>query len=201
MLLRCDITQHACAVISRGCCTDATRNVVVSRKNISDKRTKHIKRCAVTKSALQFHVVFNLIERNMTWSFDHHLNTFSPSSFSQFANRFQLCQLCAVGCIGQTTGTQTIANRKCHVVFTHHIADSFPSRVHQILTVVHQHPLRKQTSTATDNSNQTLANQRQMFLQNSCVNREIINTLLRLMRERLHHDRFIKFLEFFPNDH
>ena len=184
MFLGSDVTQHARAVVRGAGGANATCDVVVARKNIRDQRPKHIERRAVAKSSLQFHVVFNLIQRNVTGSLHHHLHALSPRALGEFTNRRKLSKLRRISRVGKTAGTQAIANGKCHVIAAHDGANTLPTFVHHILSVVNQHPLGQQTSAAAHDANQTILDQRQVLLQNARVNGEVINALLGLMFKR-----------------
>ena len=148
VLLRRDIAQHARAVITRGCRADTTGDVVVAWKDVRDERTEHIERRAVADRALQFHVEFDLIERHMTRTFDHHLHAHAPCAFGEFADGFEFRKLRAIGCVSETTWTKSVTNGEGDIVTTHHFANFLPARVHRILFVVHEHPLRKQRTAA-----------------------------------------------------
>ena len=201
MLLGRDVTQHAGAVIARACGANATCDVVVARKNIRDQRSKHIERRAVANASLQLHVVFNLIQRNMARTLHHHLHALTPRALSEFTDCCKLRKLCGVGRVGQTAWTQTVTDGQCHVVTSHDGANTFPTFVHHILFVVNQHPLGQQTSTATDNANQTILDQRQVLLQNAGVNGEVIHALFGLVLQRFQNHGLVQIIKFAPNNH
>src|SRR5690606_41036063 len=84
MLLRCDVAKHTCAVKSGRGRTDATGDVIVARENIRHERPQNVERRAVTHRALEFHVVLDLIERNVTGAFHHHLAAIAPRALREF---------------------------------------------------------------------------------------------------------------------
>ena len=104
------VAQHAGSVITSGGGANATGNVVVARKDVRDERPKNIERRAMAQRALQFHVEFNLIERHVPRTLNHHLHAHAPSALSQLADRFQFRQLRAVRGISQSAGSKAIAN-------------------------------------------------------------------------------------------
>ena len=66
---------------------------------------------------------------------------------------------------------------------------------------MHEHPLRKQRPATRDDADETLLDERQMFLQHARVNREVINALRGLMFKHREDDFFVEVFEFLPDDH
>ena len=85
MFLWRHVTQHAGPVPGSVCGSDAAGDMVVTRKNVGDQRPQHIKRSPVAQATLQLHVEFDLVQRHVARTFDHHLHTFSPRSFCEFS--------------------------------------------------------------------------------------------------------------------
>ena len=63
----------------------------------------------------------------------------------------------AVSGVGESSRTETVANRERHVVETHELADVVPHLGHQVLALVVQHPLREDRSAAAHDPDQALA--------------------------------------------
>jgi hypothetical protein len=65
--------------------TNGTGDMVITRCDIRNKRAKYIKRRSVAETFLEFNVGFDLIERYMARTFDHHLNSLIPGPLSEFS--------------------------------------------------------------------------------------------------------------------
>lgn len=109
VFFRRDITQHGCATHCYGSCANCGSNMVVTRSNVRDKRSKRIKRCIVALFSLMLIVNLNHIQRHMARSFHHDLHIIFPGAFSELTDSFKLCELCCIVSIGQTTWPEAIA--------------------------------------------------------------------------------------------
>ncbi len=65
MFLGRDVAEHACAVIGGRRRTNAARDVIVAGEDVRHEWPEHVEGRAVTERALELHVVFDLIERNV----------------------------------------------------------------------------------------------------------------------------------------
>gem|GEM_PF-4700207 len=104
MFLGRDVAEHAGAVIGGGGGADAGGDVIVAGEDVGDERAEDVERRAVAKASLEFHVVFDLIERHVARAFDHHLHALRPGALGEFAEGFQFAQLRFIGCVGESTG-------------------------------------------------------------------------------------------------
>ena len=69
------VTQHRGAVPAGECRADAARDVVVAGGEIGHERAEDVERRAVADFDLLLDVHLNLIHRDVTGAFDHHLRT------------------------------------------------------------------------------------------------------------------------------
>src|SRR6516164_5928971 len=60
--------------------TDRASNMVVARGDIAGQRPKYVERGAGANSLLQLYVRFDLIQRYMAGTFDHHLDPISAGA-------------------------------------------------------------------------------------------------------------------------
>ena len=86
-------------------------------------------------------------------------------------------------------------------MLTHHAADLLPCGVHRILRIVREHPLRQQCSATTHDSDQTIADQWDVRLPDTRVDREVIDALFRLMFKGLEDHRLVEILDLSTDDH
>ena len=71
----------------------------------------------VEKIHLQLDIGLNLVQRHMPRPLDHDLHTSFLSTLSQLAQQYQFMDLGPISRISQAAGTETIPERKGHVVF------------------------------------------------------------------------------------
>ena len=142
------VTEYSRAVVGRGCGADAAGDVVVAGEHVGDQWSEDVERCAVAEAALQFHVVFDLIEGDVPGPFDDDLYAVSPGAFRQLSQRFQLSQLGVVGGVGEGSGAQAVADAERDVILAHDPADIVPQVEHGVLPVVVDHPLGQQAAAA-----------------------------------------------------
>ena len=102
MFLGRNVTKHRSAVIRRRRSANTACDVVIARENISHERAEHVKRRAVTESALQLHIIFYLIKRHVAGPFNHDLYAVRPRALGELADRFELRKLRIIGGIRQT---------------------------------------------------------------------------------------------------
>ena len=87
VLLRRDIAEHAGAVVGSCRCADAAGDVVVAREDVGHERSEDVEGCSVAELPLELHVVLDLIEGHVSWSFDHDLNAVSPGALGELSER------------------------------------------------------------------------------------------------------------------
>jgi hypothetical protein len=149
----------------------------------------------------ELHVEFDLIERHVTGTFDHHLAAVAPCALGELAERLELGELGAVGGVGQPAGAQSVADRKRDVVAAQDLADLVPELVHEVLAAVMEHPLREQRSAARDDPDQPVLHERQVLAQHAGVDREVVDALARLVLERVEHGALVELLDPAAHDH
>ena len=108
MLGRCDIAEESCTVHGCNGTTDGSRDMVITRSNISNKRSKYIERSTHADRLLNFHIGRNLIKRNVSRTFDHNLNVVVPGTFGKFAEADKFFNLADIRGISQTSRTAGI---------------------------------------------------------------------------------------------
>jgi len=78
VLGRGDIAQEVCTGHSSQSSTDGSGNVIIPRTYIRHERSKNIKWRPMTELLLENHVGLDLVQRNMTRSLNHDLDTCIP---------------------------------------------------------------------------------------------------------------------------
>ena len=105
MLSRSYIAQEGCA----GCCCNRTSDrcgdMVITRCNIRDERSKDIERSTLADGLLNLHVCRDLVKWHMTRSLYHNLHILLPCTAGQLTKRHKLLNLRNVGCILKTSRT------------------------------------------------------------------------------------------------
>ena len=142
MLLRRDIAEHRRSVPADHRRADRARDVIITRCDIRRQRAEGVKRRFMTAIQLLGHVFMNEMHRHMSRSLDHHLHIVLPSNLRQLAKRLKLTELGFVIGIRDTPGTQSVAERKRHVVSLHDLADLFEPCVKKTFLVMRETPLR-----------------------------------------------------------
>ena len=201
VLLGRDVAEHAGAVVRRGGGADAARDVVVAREDVRHQRAQHVERRPVAEAALQLHVELDLVERNVPRPLDHHLHATAPCPLRELAQRGQLRQLGGVRGVGQSARTEAVADAEGHVPAPHHLADPLPRVVHEVLAVVHQHPLGQQAATAAHDADQAPPDQREVFAEDARVDGEVVHALAGLVLQRLQHHLLRQVLQAAADDH
>ena len=201
VLFRSHVTQHAGTVVGGGRRSNAAGDVVVTWKDVGHQWPEHIKRSTVTKRPLQLHVVFDLVEGHVSRTFDHDLHALPPGALSEFAERFEFGQLRAVRRVGKPAGTKAVTDGERDIVLAHDVADVFPQSVGRVLFVVRDHPLGEQRSASAHDADQSILHVLQMSKTDARVNREVVNSLLRLMLQHLQDVVFGEVLDLPADDH
>ncbi len=105
----------------------------------------------MTQQALLLHVHFDLIQRHMSRTFDHHLYILFPGPFGQRTQNAQFGKLRSIGGIMQATRAQTIAQRQGHVIAGADFQQTVKMGKEWIFLLMIQHPLRHQSPATGDN--------------------------------------------------
>jgi hypothetical protein len=143
--------------------------------------TKHIERRAVAELDLLIDLLLDLVHGHVAGAFDHDLDIVLPRLAGKLAQRLQLSELRFVGCIGNTAGTQAVAERVAHVVLRHHLRDAVEVLIEEVLLVVRRHPLRKDCAATADDAGDALRNHGNVLHQYARMNRKVIHALLCLL--------------------
>ena len=85
MLLWCHVTEHVGAVPADHCSTDCACDMVVSRRDIRHQRPQGVERCLVAQLLRPPDVHLDLMHRDVTGAFDHHLHIPRPGALGEFA--------------------------------------------------------------------------------------------------------------------
>jgi hypothetical protein len=121
------------------------------------------------------------VHGNVAGSLDHHLAVVRPRFLGQLAQRLQLGKLGLVVGVGEATGTQTVAQAPGHVVGVHDLAQLIEVRVPEVLLVMGQHPRAHERPAAADDAGDAVGSQRQILLQDTRMDRHVIDALLGLV--------------------
>jgi len=109
MLLGGDIAQHIRAEPADHRRSDRARDVVVPRRDIRDERAERVERrfAAYLLHAPDVHL--DLIHRDVSGAFHHHLHVSLPCSASELAECVELGELRTVAGVGDASGAQAVA--------------------------------------------------------------------------------------------
>ena len=144
---RCNVAKESDSAHSGNSSTDGGCDMVISRSDISNKRSKYIERCAHADALLHFHVGGNLIQRHMSRSFDHNLYIMIPCTFGQFSETYKFFNLAYICCVGKTSRTAGITKRNSYVVFFADVEDFIVMFIEWVFFSGHAHPCKDKTST------------------------------------------------------
>jgi len=139
----------------------------------------------VRQLQLKIHVLLDEMHRHMAGTFDHDLNVMLPRNLREFAECRELAKLSIIVRIGDGTGTQSVAQAEGNVVCLHDFADLFEMRIQEILLMMGQAPLCEDRSASADDSRPPAHGQRNVSKQNAGMDREVIDSLLRLLDQRI----------------
>src|SRR5947208_10069611 len=98
----------------------------------------------------------------------------------ELAERAQLGQLGRVARVGEAAGAEPVAERVGDVVLAHDGADLVEELVHRVLPAVLDHPLGEQRAAARDDAGHARADQREVLVQHSGVDGDVVDALLSL---------------------
>ena len=125
--------------------------MVISRSDISNKRSKYIERCAHADTLLYFHVGSNLIQRHMSRSFYHNLYIMIPCTFGQFSEADKFFNLAYICCISKTSRTAGITKRNSYIIFFADVENFIVMLIEWVLFSGHAHPCKDKTSATAYN--------------------------------------------------
>src|SRR6185503_8489973 len=185
VFFRRDITQHRGAKPPNHRRSNRRSNMIVSGSDVGREWTKRVERRFMTSLELLLHVYFDQVHRHVTWSFDHHLAIAFPRDVRQLTKCLQFGKLRLIIRVRNGTGSQTITQRERNVVRGHDLANLAKACVKETLFVMGQAPLRHDRSTTTHDPRRPARRQRNVRKSHAGVNRKVINTLLRLLDQRV----------------
>lgn len=81
------------------------------------QRAERVERRSGAIDDLTIHVFPNFVHRNMSRTFDNHLNVVLPSDFRQFAEHFQFAELRLVVCVGNAARRKPSPSEKAMSYF------------------------------------------------------------------------------------
>ena len=122
--------------------------MVISRSDIGNEWSEHIKWRAATDALLDLHVCFDFVHGHMTGALDHDLHIFCPRAACQFAESYEFFDLADIGRISKTSRTAGVAKRDRDIVFTADIEDLVVMLIERIFFAGHAHPRKYQRSSA-----------------------------------------------------
>ncbi len=179
------VAQHGGTVHAGIGRTDAAGDMVVTRSDVGDQWAQNVERSTVADFDLPLDVHLDLVQRNVSWSFNHDLRAFFPTAFGAFTENVQFGELSVVGSVCDRPRTQSIAERPGHVVLTHDVAKIVEGFQQWVLLVVSHHPFGDQRSTAADDTGHAIDGQVQVFQFDTAVNRHVVNALLGLVLDHV----------------
>src|SRR5262249_42036544 len=147
------------SVPTNHCRTDRRRNVIVPGRYISYQWTERIEWRFMTHFALFYDLHLNLIEGNVTGSFNHHLNIVFPCLLCKFAQSFQFSKLRLIACVCYTSRPQTIPQREADIVLLEDLANLLEALIKKVLAVVFHHPLCQNCTTSAHYARDPLCRQ------------------------------------------
>src|SRR5437660_9753690 len=159
VLLGRDVAKHRSTVPPDHRRTDSRRDVIVSGSNVRDEGPECIKRRFIAKLAFLIHLLLDLVHRNMPWAFDHDLHVILPGLLGKLTQSFQLGELRFIAGVGNTAGTEPVAERKGYVMLCEYPANIVKTVVKKILLVMVRHPLCQDCTAAAHDSCNALRNQ------------------------------------------
>ncbi len=188
VFFRRDVAEHGSAVPADHGRANRGGDVIVAGSDIGDQRSQSIEGRFVAHLFFFFDLQSDLIERDVSRTFDHDLHIVLPGFFGQFAERFELGELRGIAGIGQTAGAQAVAEGKAHIVFLENFADGVEVFVEQVLLVILHHPFGENRAAAADDAGNAVLGQRHILNQHARVNGHVIHALLGLLFDDFEHD-------------
>ena len=143
----------------------------------------------------------DLIHRDVSGPFDHHLHVELPRALGELAERVELGELRLVARVVQASGPERIAERDGDVVLAKDVEDVIVMLVQRILFAMVHHPHRVQRAAAADDPRDATVDERQMLQQNPGVQRHVVDALASLMLDDFEEVVDRELLELLPLQH
>src|SRR6266404_1802243 len=185
MLFRRDVAEHVGSEPTDHRGTDRARDMVVAGRDVGDERPECVERRFAAHLFHAAHVHLDLVHRNVSGSFDHHLYVALPRAPGELAERVELRELCAIAGVGDATGAKAVSERNCDVVLAKNVEHIVEPLVEWVLLAVRHHPHSVQRSTAAHDAGYASVYERQMLDQDSGVESHVVDALLRLMLDHV----------------
>ena len=184
MLLRRHVAEHVRAVPADDRRPDRRGDVVVPGRDVGDQRPEGVERRAVADLLLPADVHLELVERDVSGSFDHHLHALLPGPQGQFAQRLQLRELRGVRGVRETAGPQAVAETQGDIVLGGDLQDVVVALEQRILPPVVHHPLGQQASAPAHDARDAVLNQGKVLEQHPAVDGHVVDALAGLVLDR-----------------
>ncbi|MBT9159330.1 MAG: hypothetical protein DDT26_00588 [Dehalococcoidia bacterium] len=84
---------------------------------IGNQRPQHVKGSPIAHPFLNLNIGRDLVQRHVSRPFDHHLDTRLAGPVGQLSDGQKLFELRSIRSVGETSGTQPIAQAKGHIEF------------------------------------------------------------------------------------
>ena len=140
MLSRCYVAEESSSAHRSDSSTDSSCDMVISRCDISYKRSKYIERSALADGLLYLHICSDLVKRYMSRPLDHYLYILLPGTLSQLTKSYQLIDLADISSVSKAARSAGIAKRNRHIVLSTDIQDFIEVRIERVLLTCHRHP-------------------------------------------------------------
>src|SRR6185312_11896109 len=108
MLLRGDVAEHRGAVPADHGRADGRGDVVVAGGDVGGERAERVEGGIVAQLLLQVDVLLDLVHRDVSRAFDHHLDVPRPGYPAEFTEGLELGQLGAVVRVVDRAGAQAV---------------------------------------------------------------------------------------------
>ena len=151
MFCRCYIAEECGSVHGCNSTTDRSSDMVISRCDIGNERSKYIEWRSHADGLLNFHVGSNLVKRHMARSFNHDLHVMGPCTFGKFSKTYQLFNLAYISGISQTARTTCISKRNSNVMLFTDVQNLIEVFIERIFFTGHAHPCKYKASTTAYN--------------------------------------------------
>ncbi len=155
----------------------------------------------MTDFLLTTDIHLDLIHRNVSGPFDHHLHVELPRALGELAERVELGELRLVARVVQAARPERIAERDGDVVLAQDVEDIIVMLVQRILFAMVHHPHRVQRAAAADDPRDASVDEREMLQQNSGVQRHVIDALPSLMLDDFEEVVDRELLELLAHEH
>eukprot|EP01018_Ginkgo_biloba_P027874 Gb_08643 [translate_table: standard] len=162
--------------------------MIVTWSNVCGQGTKSVKWCLITPVQLFFHILWNLMQWDMTRPFIHYLHILLPSTTGELTLSSKLCKLCSIICIINRTRPQAISYRESNIILITNVQDVIPMFISKILLMICQTPLCMNRTSSRYNTSHSLCSQRNKTKQNTSMYCKVINSLFSLFNQSISKD-------------